>query len=61
MLVRFVALLAPVLAVAPVMMTGFVAVIDTAWLLVEPTAVCGRVAAVATAGAAAEGAAKAST
>ena len=50
------ALLAPVLAIAPVNVTGFVAVTDTAWLLVVPTAVRGRVAVVATAGEAAPGA-----
>src|SRR5580693_1049416 len=54
-------LLAPVLAVAPVKVTRLVAVTVTAWLLVVPTAVCGRVAVVATAGAAAPGAANPST
>ena len=46
------------LAVAPVMVTFFVAVTETAWLLVEPTGVCGRLAATATAGADDDGAAK---
>src|SRR5215469_4259822 len=51
-------LLALVLAVAPVTVTVLVAVTDTARLLVVPTAVCGRVVEVATAGADAPGAAK---
>src|SRR5215472_3609380 len=60
-LVAAVALFATVLAVAPVTVTAFVAVTDTVRLLVVPTAVCGRVVALATAGAAADGAANAST
>jgi hypothetical protein len=60
-LIAVVALEAPVLAVAPVKVTAFVAVTETARLLVDPTAVCGKVAAVAAAGAAAPGAENAST
>src|SRR5271165_4094985 len=60
-LVVVVALEVPVLAVTPVKVTGFVAVTDTDWVLVAPTAVGGRVAVVAAAGAAVPGAAYAST